>query len=141
MFDAVPFFDHVDVPEPHHPIALAFQPVCAALVVGSAHRMLSTVQLQHQTTLQASKIDNVSSDRRLAAELVTTELTFAQPIPCEPLYLGHVLPEFTDAVAVDSHFLPPTLTLPRKGGGDKKGLAHNGGGDKISRLPSGEGRR
>ena len=83
--------EHVVVPETDDTIALRLDPAGAGLVI---LRMLSTVDFDNELDLGAKEIDDVGSQRMLASEAETFELSSAQVRPKSDLGIGRRQPQF-----------------------------------------------
>jgi hypothetical protein len=79
--DTVGVREHVVVPEAQHAKALTFEDCRAALVFLDSRRVLATVELDDQTTLQTAEIHYVGTDRVLATELHTEKASIAEREP------------------------------------------------------------
>jgi hypothetical protein len=80
------------VPEPQDPKPLSFQEGGSPLVMGRLLRlgMLPPIELDHEAMIEGNEVDDVRSDRGLAAK-TGTGLTSAQPLPQSALRVGHFL--------------------------------------------------
>jgi hypothetical protein len=78
--------------------------------------MLPTVELDDQPRGVRDEIDDVWTDRLLAAELLTREATGAEAFPEAAFGVGHFFAKLTGEVAARAAPLP---NPPPQGGGDK----------------------
>jgi len=78
------------VPETDDAKSLALKPsrtnIIAPLLLGLA--VLSAVELDNQSRMEAGEIDDVVADRRLSAESIAGELFATQSLPKQPLGVG-----------------------------------------------------
>lgn len=65
---SVSAFQYVVVPEAHHLIAFATEPIVAP-TISSTIRMLATINFDDELLLEADEIDNVRTDGGLPLEL------------------------------------------------------------------------
>src|SRR5689334_19907280 len=87
----------VVVPEAKDAIANCAQPFGAGVVVGDLIRVLATIDFYDQFCFLADKIDNVGSDRHLAAELGSVQSAITQQEPEPTLRIGLPHPQLTCA--------------------------------------------
>jgi hypothetical protein len=79
--------------------------------------MLTAIELDDEPGAMRDEVDDVLSDRFLAAELGGGEAVGAQVFPEKTLGIRHLATELASEVAGHDE-LPLSLTLPRKGGGN-----------------------
>jgi hypothetical protein len=72
---------NVVVPKSQYPISLAFQPCIATAICELRFGVLATVKLEHQSCLETHNVDDISPDRLLTLEFVSTQSRRAQPCP------------------------------------------------------------
>lgn len=89
----VEFLEDLVVPEPQDLEAVLFEPAAPALVVGLLLGVLATVELDDQLLLQAGEVDEEGAEHLLAPELVSENLSAAQPRPQQLFCGGQVRPE------------------------------------------------
>jgi hypothetical protein len=77
----VDVIDDVVVPKSQDRVTLGIEPRGSLQISLDHRRVLSTVQFDHQLTLEAGKIDNVSTDDGLSAEFAGFDLSTADAIP------------------------------------------------------------
>jgi hypothetical protein len=80
---------HVIIPELQHAKPLIFEP-SGPLLVGHTIGMLAAINLDNEMFLEADKIDDVFSDRRLALELRASKAMRAEKIPKPALGIRHI---------------------------------------------------
>jgi hypothetical protein len=76
---------------------------------------LAAIELHDELGFETNEIDDIVADGRLAAEFAAIKLTITKFPPKTTFLIGHVLTKLASDVMV--HGLPPTPTLPHKGGG------------------------
>ena len=118
------------VPEPQHAKALLAQPGVPRGVVRALVEMMRTVDFDDQAGAEADEVEDVAAHRYLPAELVAGEVAQAERAPKTALGVGGLAAEITCAsgaiqlwsgIGVRAPQEPPTPTLPREGGGGRKG--------------------
>jgi hypothetical protein len=67
-----------------------------ALPIPCTVRMLTTIDLNHQRSIEACEVDDVAAERNLPLELVTCETMSAQPVPQAPFGVAHVAAQCLD---------------------------------------------
>ena len=74
-------FHYLIVPEPQDLVTLALQPIGASCIVGLLARMLASIHLDDQASLEACKVDNIPAYRVLSTEPVPIHLVIAEVCP------------------------------------------------------------
>ena len=128
--DTVDVFPDVVIAISPDGVALAFEPSRPHVVAITLAfpPVLVAIGFDDKTQFQTDKIDNVSANRMLPAE---TRAEFLAPKMFSECFfrLGEMLAQM--ACMPDGHETPPSLTLPRKGGGNK-GVASGTGGQYVN---------
>jgi len=93
------------IPKSQDPIALPFEPTRALVVVLLLLGVLAAVQIENELRFEADKIDDVMTERDLAAKLEAREPASAELIPNDSLGIGHVLAKL--ASIFKGHDSPP----------------------------------
>jgi len=90
--NALEILQHFVIPEPQHTEGFAVKKLCSLAVVLSDVRVLTTVDLDHQTVRKADEIENVTPHRLLSADLEPRQLSTAENAPERSLGDCHLSP-------------------------------------------------
>ena len=77
----VRFLQNLVVPVSHHLESLGFQPLGSLGIVTALFQMLSSVKLDYQPLFPTGKVDDITPDRHLPAELITGKLAVTNTAP------------------------------------------------------------
>jgi len=91
LHDASSLVQDVTVPESKDTIAFRPQEPIAMRIVRCVIEMLASVELDHDTRLDANEVADVRADHVLAPELEVIQLTTAKPAPKQALGIRKVL--------------------------------------------------
>jgi len=96
---ALRIVQHLVVPEPQHPVPLAFQePGAAGFLLGGGV-MLAAVDLDDQPRFVAGEVSDKPADRHLTAKPPALVLPRPQHLPEPPLGFGHRTAQRPGAIA------------------------------------------
>ena len=139
---AIAVGQHLVVPEPQHAKAVVFEPAGAIGIPAGALGVLAAVHLDHHAPGEAREIDDESAERPLAAKPATGDLAAPKPRPQATLGIGRVVAELAGTGDRHGIIVPPTPSLPRKGGGGRfgPGARTRGEGEDSGQAPA-RGRR
>jgi hypothetical protein len=94
------FLQHVVIPKPQHSKAVFVQPRGASIILVNRNRMLSSVNFDRQSRLDAEEIENVWPDWYLSAKSVTVDLVSLQSRPQPHLSNGHFVSQSSCSLSV-----------------------------------------
>ena len=100
--DLVGALEHVVVPESQDLEALRPQPCIPRFIVAGA-LVLAAVDLDDELSIQADEVDDVMTDRMLAAESGIADLLSSQTVPEPLLRVGHFVAKGPGALAEILH--------------------------------------
>jgi hypothetical protein len=83
---------HFVVPDSNDGEALFFEPAIP-LVVGRLGCMMTAIQLDHESMLEANEVDDVMADRILALEFASVQPTAPQAVPERAFGIRRLLAE------------------------------------------------
>ena len=128
--DAVGIFPDVPIAISPDSVAVAFEPARSLFVamVLLFPSVLVAIGLDDKAQFEADKIDDIPAKRMLPAE-ARTERPAPQMFPERQFRIGRVLAQISRPPA--GQVSPPSLTLPRKGGGNE-GAASGDGGQYVN---------
>ena len=91
--DAFEISKHFVIPIPNYTVTFAFKPCRSSRV--TLHAMLTAIDLDYQTSLDAAEVDDIGTDRPLALEFEAPEPPSAKLEPHDALRLCHLLAQWT----------------------------------------------
>lgn len=98
--NTVEIVEHLSVPDPEHAVALCFEPRSTPRVVRLLFGLivLPAIDFDDEALTRADEIDDVASERMLAAKAMNCKLVFAQLTPELSLAVGHVITKSAGAL-------------------------------------------
>jgi hypothetical protein len=91
--------EHIVVPKPQNNETLIAKPNITLFIVIFLLHVLSAVEFDNQSLLQAYEIDDVAPQRLLAAKLATVKLPITKLLPEQSLGIGWILPQLSGSCA------------------------------------------
>ncbi len=87
----IPITEHVVIPKAHDTKSFSLKPCSAFRVVLTVECVLPAVEFDNQSTVETNEVDDISSQRNLAAKLKLTETATAETPPNEAFCFRKVL--------------------------------------------------
>ncbi len=86
--DSICFLQDLVIPEAQHTNALGIEEGCARLIITCLFSVLAAIQLHRKLVLVTIEIEDVTSNRMLAAKFCISNLTTAQQMPDKLFRIG-----------------------------------------------------
>ncbi len=97
FIDAFDIAEHLIIPEPQHAKILTFQPCGSRTVLVGSVGMLTAIDLDDEPPGEADKVDDIRSNRYLAAKAMAADLFESELRPKASFGLGWIAPQLARA--------------------------------------------
>jgi hypothetical protein len=105
LFDFLGVFTQFVIPEPHDAKAVGFQPSRTSRIILDLKRVLTTIKLKNQSSLETDEVSKKRPERYLAAKLEMREAAIAKLAPEQAFLVGRALAELSRAFNSLAHCL------------------------------------